>query len=158
MNIVTMAKLGAGDTCGATTQKPIFTGRRQKKVDLEQANASIRIAWKMSLVSILITVMLTLVYASGGSMGQVDWWNWVDLVLMLALTYGVYKKHRASAVTLFVYYVVGKIYVWIFYGVFLGIPIAAVFAYFFFRGIQGVFAYHRLNSEYADDTAVKYSV
>ncbi len=127
-------------------------------MNLEQANTSIRIAWKMSLVSILVTVMLTLVYASGGSLLQVDWWNWVDIVLMLALTYGVYKKHRASAVTLFVYYVVGKIYVWIFYGVFLGIPIAAVFAYFFFRGVQGVFAYHRLANEYEEDTAVEYSV
>ncbi|MEZ4590399.1 MAG: hypothetical protein R3D55_04560 [Chloroflexota bacterium] len=110
------------------------------------------------MVSILITGMLTLVYASGGSLAMVDWWNWVDMVLMLALTFGLYKKHRASAVTLFVYYVVGKIYVWIIYGVFLGVPIAAVFAYFFFRGIQGVFAYHRLTSEYGKDTAVKYSV
>ncbi|MCA9920414.1 MAG: hypothetical protein KC445_20805 [Anaerolineales bacterium] len=126
-------------------------------MNLEQANASIRIAWKMSLVSILITVMLTLVYVSGGTLAMVDWWNWLDIVLMLALTYGVYKKHRASAVTLFAYYVVSKIYFWIFYGVLLGVPIAAVFAYFFFRGIQGVFAYHRLANGYDEDTAVPYS-
>jgi len=126
-------------------------------VDLQQANTAIRIAWKMSLVSIGITVALTLVYASGGSLADVDWWNWVDLALMLALTFGVYKKHRASAVTLFAYYVVSKIYVWIIYGVFLGVPIAAVFAYFFFRGIQGVFAYHRLASELGEETAVTYS-
>lgn len=126
-------------------------------MNLEQANTAIRIAWKMSLVSILVTVLLTLVYASGGSLAQVDWWNWVDIVLMLALTYGVYKKNRASAVALFVYYVAGKIYVWIIYGVFLGVPIAAIFAYFFFRGIQGTFAYHRLANN-ADDTAVEYSV
>jgi len=37
------------------------------------------------------------------------------------------------------------------------VPIAAVFAYFFFRGIQGVFAYHRLASELEEDTAVTYS-
>lgn len=127
-------------------------------MNLEQANASIRIAWKMALVSIFITIMLTLVYASGGSFAQVDWWNWLDIVLMLALAYGVFKKNRASAVTLFVYYVVGKIYVWIVYGVFLGIPIAAVFAYFFFRGIQGVFAYHRLAKGNEEDTAVNYSI
>lgn len=127
-------------------------------MNLEQANASIRIAWKMSLVSIFITAMLTLVYASGGSLAMVDWWNWLDIALMFALTFGVYKKHRASTVTLFAYYVVSKIYFWIFYGVFLGIPIAAIFAYFFFRGIQGVFAYHRLANEYEEDTAVNYSI
>ena len=127
-------------------------------MDLEQANAAIRIAWKMSLVSIGVTIALTLVYASGGSLADVDWWNWIDIFLMLALTFGVYKKHRASAITLFAYYVVSKIYVWIIYGVFLGVPIAAVFAYFFLRGIQGVFAYHRLNSELGEDTAVNYSV
>lgn len=127
-------------------------------MNLEQANTAIRIAWKMSLVSIFVTIMLTLVYASGGSFAQVDWWNWVDIVLMLALTYGVYKKNRASAVTLFAYYVVGKIYIWIIYGVFLGVPIAAVFAYFFFRGIQGALAYHRLTNGYEEDTAVNYSI
>lgn len=125
-------------------------------MNLEQANTAIRTAWKMSLISLGVTAALTWIYSTGGSLAQVDWWNWVDLVLMLALTYGLYKKHRASAVTLFVYYVVGKIYVWIFYGVFLGIPIAAVFAYFFFRGIQGVFTYHRLKDG-AEETAVEYS-
>ncbi|WP_420644233.1 hypothetical protein [Candidatus Leptofilum sp.] len=127
-------------------------------MNLEQAKTAMRIAWKMSLVSILVTVMLTFVYASGGSLAQVDWWNWVDIVLMLALTYGVYKKHRASTVLLFVYYVVSKIYFWIVYGVFLGIPIAAVFAYFFFRGVQGAIAYHRLNNGPEEDTAVNYSI
>ncbi|MCA9944285.1 MAG: hypothetical protein H6656_01305 [Ardenticatenaceae bacterium] len=127
-------------------------------MNLEQANTAIRIAWKMSLISIGVTIALTFVYASGGSLAQVDWWNWVDIVLMLALTYGVYKKHRASAVTLFVYYVVGKIYIWIFSGAIIGLPVAAIFAYFFFRGIQGVFAYHRLIRDLAEDTAVHYSV
>ncbi len=126
-------------------------------MNLEEAKTAIRIAWKMSLISVGVTVSLTFIYATGGTLAMVDWWNWVDIVLMLALTYGLYKKHRASAVTLFVYYVVGKIYVWIFFGVFIGIPIAAIFAYFFFRGIQGVFAYHRLLND-AEDTAVKYSV
>ena len=126
-------------------------------MNLEQANAAIRTAWKMSLVSIGVTIALTLVYASGGSLADIDWWNWIDIVLMLALTFGVYKKHRASAVTLFAYYVVSKIYVWIIYGVFLGVPIAAIFAYFFFRGVQGVFAYHRLTNEYSEDQAVNYS-
>lgn len=126
-------------------------------MDIEQATTAIRIAWKMSLVSIGITIALTLVYASGGSLAKVDWWNWVDIVLMLALTYGVYKKHRASAVTLFVYYVVGKIYIWIFSGAIIGLPIAAVFAYFFFRGIQGTLAYHRLMNGMEEDTAVNYS-
>ena len=126
-------------------------------MNLEQANAAIRTAWKMSLVSIGVTIALTLVYASGGSLADIDWWNWIDIVLMLALTFGVYKKHRASAVTLFAYYVVSKIYVWIIYGVFLGVPIAAIFAYFFFRGVQGVIAYHRLTNEYSEDQAVNYS-
>ena len=127
-------------------------------MNLEQANAAIRTAWKMSLISIGVTVSLTWIYSTGATLAQVDWWNWVDIVLMLALTYGVYKKHRASAVTLFVYYVVGKIYIWIFSGAIIGLPVAAIFAYFFFRGIQGVFAYHRLIRDLAEDTAVHYSV
>ncbi len=127
-------------------------------MNLEQANIAIRTAWKMSLISIGVTIALTFVYASGGTLAQVDWWNWVDIVLMLALTYGVYKKHRASAVTLFVYYVVGKIYIWIFSGAIIGLPIAAIFAYFFFRGVQGVFAYHRLMNDVEEDTAVNYSI
>lgn len=129
-------------------------------MNLTEATTAVRIAWKMSLVSIGVTIALTLIYASGGTLAYIDWWNWVDMVLMLALTYGVYKKHRASTVTLFVYYVVGKIYIWIFSGAIIGLPIAAVFAYFFFRGIQGVFTYHRLvtETEMEEDTAVKYSI
>ena len=126
-------------------------------MNLEQANTAIRLAWKMSLVSILVTILLTIVYASGGTLATIDWWNWVDIVLMLALTYGVYKKHRASAVTLFVYYVVGKIYIWIFSGAIIGLPIAVVFAYFFFRGIQGVFVYHQLIND-GGDKAIEYSI
>jgi hypothetical protein len=127
-------------------------------VNLEQANTAIRLAWKMSLISIGITITLTLIYASGGTLASVDWWNWVDIVLMIVLTYGVYKKHRASTITLFVYYVVGKIYIWIFSGAIIGLPIAAIFAYFFFRGIQGVLAYHQLENGGKEDTAVHYSV
>ena len=52
-------------------------------MNLEQANIAIRTAWKMSLISIGVTIALTFVYASGGTLAQVDWWNWVDIVLML---------------------------------------------------------------------------
>lgn len=124
-------------------------------MDLTQANTAIRTAWKASLVSIAATILLTLVYATGGSLANVDWWNWLDIVMMLALTYGVYKKSRASAVTLFVYYLLGKIYIWIISGAIIGLPIAFIFAYFFFRGIQGVFTYHRLMDD--EETAVTYS-
>lgn len=124
-------------------------------MDLTQANTAIRTAWKASLVSIAATILLTLVYATGGSLANVDWWNWLDIIMMLALTYGVYKKSRASAVTLFVYYLLGKIYIWIISGAIIGLPIAFIFAYFFFRGIQGVFTYHRLMDD--EETAVTYS-
>ncbi|MCA9991264.1 MAG: hypothetical protein H6666_11305 [Ardenticatenaceae bacterium] len=115
-------------------------------MDIEEANRAIKNAWVAGLIAGGINVLLTLIYASGGNLLRVDWWNWVDLPLMFLLSFGVYKKNRASAIILLIYYIGSKTYFWWNERAFIGVPIALIFAYFLLGGVRGTLAYHKLQN------------
>lgn len=108
----------------------------------QEINKQIRDGWIAGLITIGVTLALTLIYASGAGIAHIDSWNWIDIILLSALTYGIYRKSRASAVLMLVYYLGSKIVLWTAESAFIGVPLALVFAYFFWRSVQGTFAYH----------------
>ena len=92
----------------------------------------------------VLTLFVTLVFTFGVHIPglDVDLWYLVDVVVIFALTFGVYKKNRVCAVLMFVYFVGSKVLMWVESGNVSGLPTAALFGYFFFQGILGTFAYH----------------
>ncbi len=114
----------------------------------EAALKHIKQAWVAGIISAGITLLVILVAASGSTVFAklgVDWWSLIDVVTVLGLSFGLYKKSRICAVLLFVYFVGSKIILWATMGNVRGVTMAILFGYFFFQGIRGTFAYHSLS-------------
>lgn len=120
---------------------------------LTQAEKAIKDAVTVGIITLVITVMLTLIYASGAGLAHIDPWNMADLLIMGALIYGIYRKNRFCAIVMPIYYLSVKTVLWVGEQAFIGVPLALIFAYFFVRGAQGVWAYHKLTR--ADEMALQ---
>ncbi len=109
-----------------------------KNIDV---NSAILTAFWWSIVSIGITLIYIL--ANGG--WTTNWWSslW-DVVFMSLLAWGIYKKNRACAIGIFIYFLIGKIYQinlgslnWV------GVIVWLVFLSIFFLGIRWTLRYHK---------------
>lgn len=118
-------------------------------MDLESANRAIKAAWVMALISAGVSVTLTVVYASGGTIADIDFWNWVDIVVLLGGAVGIYMKSRVSAGAVLIYYTASKLIAWLTAGALIGVPMSLIFIYFFFQGFRGTMAYHQLKEQAA---------
>ena len=117
-----------------------FSLRLNSEPEIER---SIRDAWRMGLLAAAISFTLTLIYASGPGFAHVAIWAWLDVLLLVGLSFGVRAGYRSSAVLLFVYYLVSKLFFWVGESAFIGVPLALFFAYYFWKGIQGTYSLQR---------------
>ena len=118
-------------------------------MDMGKAKSAIKNAWIAGAISGVLTMIFSLIGAFG-----YDLWSLIDAFLILGLSFGIYKKNRACAVILFVYWIGSKILQIVELGVqgqvgsSIGtLPIAIIFGYYFFQGIRGTFAYRRIVKE-----------
>lgn len=103
----------------------------------------IKYAWIAGLVSISITVILTLISMSGTDILGLDAWAFVDVALMVAFTFGIYKKSRVSAILMLTLFAANKVIFWFEAGTDSGLPFALVFLWIYTQGVIGTFQYHR---------------
>jgi serine/threonine-protein kinase len=108
----------------------------------EKVAKKIRNAWIAGLISGIVTVVFVLLSLGGNTVAGINAWAFFDAVVILGLTYGVYRKSRACAVLLFAVFLANKIMMWSSAGTAAGAPLAIVFLYFFGQGIAGTFQYH----------------
>lgn len=74
--------------------------------------------------------------------------NFIDVVVVLACAYGMYRKSRVASITIFLFFLVNQIVMSIELQTFgRNIGVALVFLYFYGRAIQGSFIYHKLEKE-----------
>lgn len=112
--------------------------------DLQGAESLISCSLGAALLSASITLVLSVISCFGYSPLGMTPLSFIDVVVVFALAYGIYRKSRICAVIIFIYWVVGKI------GQSIAIeeagPLVAgvFFGFYFFQGIRGTFAYHRL--------------
>lgn len=116
---------------------------------MNKALSAIKGAWVAGIISGAITLIVTLLAMRGMRIMRFGALNLIDVVLIFGLTFGIYMKSRACAVIMFVYFVASKIMIFAQTGKPTGLPLAILFAYFFFQGIRGTFAYHNVNKESA---------
>ncbi len=81
---------------------------------------------------------------SGTELRGFSVWNLTDVALILGLAFGIYKKSRICAVLMFIYFIASKIILMVESGAPNGIIMAIVFGYFYWQGISGTFAYHKI--------------
>jgi hypothetical protein len=99
-------------------------------------------------ISGTLTLGIVLVAIFSNSNGAIRLWNdpsnFFDIILIFGCAYGIYKKSRASAIILFVYFIISKIFIGIETGKLSGIGLGLVFLYFYGKAIQGSFVFHKL--------------
>jgi len=104
----------------------------------------IKNAWIAGAISGCLTLVITLISLSGTKALGFNAWNFIDVVLIFGLTFGIYKKSRVCAVLMFIYFVASKILIAVETGQFSGSIMAIIFIYYYAHGIAGTFAYHKL--------------
>lgn len=109
------------------------------------AASQIKQAWIAAVCSGAITLVVANAAMVGTSLsGFTGAWELIDVALIFGLAYGIYRKSRACAVAMLVYFIISKIVIVATTGQAAGIALAAVFCIFFVRGVTGTFAHHKL--------------
>jgi hypothetical protein len=108
-------------------------------------------------ISGVLTLGIVLVAIFSNSNGAIALWNdpsnFFDIILIFGCAYGIYKKSRAAAVLLFVYFIFAKVIIGIETGNVSGLGLGLVFLYFYGKAIQGTFVFNKL--EKAENTNYK---
>lgn len=73
--------------------------------------------------------------------------NFIDVALVIGCGIGLRYFSRTAAITLFTYFILAKTYILITHGRPSGFLVGLIFVYFYWKGIRGSFAYHRLRRE-----------
>lgn len=113
----------------------------------EAIQKQIRHAWIAGTISGTVTLLITLLALSGTKAAGFNAWNFIDVVLIFGLAFGIYKKSRACAVSMLIYFVISKILIALESGSISGSVLAIIFIYYYAQGIAGTFAYHKLMKE-----------
>ena len=97
-----------------------------------------------AMFSGLMTLGVTLFFVFSDSASEIfDAWNFIDVGLIFLLAFGIYRKSRAAATFMFLYFLASKIWLMILTGAPQGLIISLIFLYFYFQAMVGTFQYHR---------------
>ncbi|QDU50381.1 hypothetical protein [Gimesia panareensis] len=116
--------------------------------DVKQASIAAFISAGMSFLVILFAMFS----GRGGALEQfADPLNFIEVALVLACGIGLRFYSRTAAVTLVIYFILAKLYTMMTLGRPTGLLFTVIWLYFYWKGIRGSFAYHRIRRE-ADPT------
>ena len=116
----------------------------------KQALAHIRNAWIAGVAAAVLTFIVGLVAANGTSMVEgmdtktLQLSGYVDVTILLALSYGIFKRIRGCAIAMFAYFFLSKLYQFSVSGIGsnpAGVLVALGLTYVFFQGVRGTWAY-----------------
>jgi hypothetical protein len=116
----------------------------------EKTLKRIRNGWITAAISALMTLFFGVVGPAMGfdpldldTSGGEHLFMLVDVVLVTALGFGVYRKNRWAAAALFAYFLFTKVSMSIEYETVRPLTGGIVFGYFFFLGMWGCFTWHK---------------
>jgi len=112
-------------------------------MDREEVENAITMAWIAGIIAGVVLLVLNLNRAVGGG---IDAWIFIDVLAMFGLSFGVYKKNRACAILLVIYFGGAGIYKIIESPLpssakFIGLIMVLIFLSF---GVRGTFVYHKI--------------
>ena len=120
---------------------------------------TVAIATIASGILMACTIVLAIAATNGEPTGNslLDYfatpWLLLDVGILMALAVGVWRHSRFSAIALFGYFILGKFALMIELGHAPGLLISLGFAWYYWSGIRGSFAWHRIRQE--DDPSWK---
>ena len=107
----------------------------------------IKRAWVAALVLAGMTLIFRLIAVQyGARISPFSAGTLIDTALILGLAFGIYKKSRVCAVLMLIYCILSKILFMAAIGKLsvTATVIVLIFVYFFWQGVWGTFAYHKL--------------
>jgi hypothetical protein len=113
--------------------------------DLIEAKLNVKRAVSVAVILAAIHGILGLLSLFGYSFLGANGFTLLHAGIILALGYGIHRFSRTCAVVLALYYLTDSLYAWLSSGEVSGIIIFMLVLYYFGRGAQGTFTYHRLN-------------
>lgn len=118
------------------------TDMSDKYIPEEMLN-KINSGWIAALVSIGLTLGLILISLYFGAFELIfSKFDFVSILIISALAFGVYKKSRFSATLLFLLFLISNIYLLISEGRIFKFIFSIIFLIFYFRAMVGTFQYH----------------
>ena len=115
------------------------------KRDWIEAKLDIKRATSAAVIVSGLDLLLAILSLFGIHILGADLWILLDVVIVLALAYGIHRFSRTCAILMCIYYLALCIYAGSKTGM-SGIVTRAVFLYYFGRGAQAMFTYHKLKS------------
>lgn len=106
----------------------------------------IRGAWIAGSVSTVITLLFLAFAMSDINPLGIDVFAFIDILLMGAFTFGIYKKSRTCAILMLLLFIANKIIMFLESGAIVELPVALIFCWFYGRGVIGTFRYHQLKN------------
>ena len=141
-----------GPSATSTSAEPDFTEEEDTEDNAlrEKSLKRIRNGWIFAGISALMTLFFGVVGPAmninpldiDASAGE-RWYMLIDVVLVVALAFGVYRKNRWAAAALFAYFLFSKITMSLDYESPRPLIQGAVFGYFYFMCILGCFTWHK---------------
>ena len=123
-------------------------------MEISEALKNIRYGYIAALVSAGITVVLNFLQIDAGDVNLFsDPVVLYDVIIILLLAFGIYKKSRVCAIAMLIYFILGKIFQFQEYASYgIDTPpstylVAVVFIYFYFQAVRGTIAFHKINNE-----------
>ncbi|WP_417384036.1 hypothetical protein [Gimesia sp.] len=114
---------------------------------VRDANQASIAAFIAAAVSGLL-IVAAMASSADGPLGQfADPVNLIDVALVVACGVGLRFYSRTAAITLVIYYILAKIIMMLEEGRPSGLLFTFIWLYFYWKGIRGSFAYHRLRKE-----------
>jgi uncharacterized membrane protein len=113
------------------------------RLPLKTVKKWIQQGWMTGLICGFITLLCSVLGASGYPIYDFGLLNLIDVFLILVMTFGIYKKSRVAATSMFVYYIGSIMLTFIDYGPGTVGMVSLIFAYLYFQAMRGTFIYKR---------------
>jgi hypothetical protein len=112
--------------------------------DLIEAKLDIKRAMSAALIVAGLDLLLAVLSLFGIQILGTDLWILLDVVIVAGLAYGIHRFSRTCAILMCIYYLALCIFLAGKTGI-SSIVVRAIFLYYFGRGAQAMFTYHKLN-------------
>lgn len=117
-------------------------------MELKKAVKRIKIGWISGLISGSLTLLFTLLATEGmyylEGHEDMNILYLLDVFLIFGLSFGMWRKSRACATIMFIYFVISKIWFYAENGIGSESVFGIFYCYLYFLAVLGTFSYHKL--------------
>jgi hypothetical protein len=127
-----------------------------EKIKKPKYEKKIRRGWISGIVVGCITILAIIISLNSPENSTIrenfNEWNFIDVVIVFVLSFGIYKKNKTAAILLLVYFLLPKVIDFIETGDAKVLTGGSIFVYFFVEAIRGISEYQKIKKENISET------